>query len=234
MAEINRREAITLSIKSFLGISAILPVLQSCSNLSGNNVKELDWKSFVSQIQEMAPEYEKPGFDEDAYLSKITAMSKRLNLNDQDITKYFTNYKNRRLNFPEFTKMHKEKSFQITLLEFEAGEKIPLHDHPDMSGVILCTKGNIAIDNFDLLSKKSVNNKLLLKQTDSVVMQLGMVGSLSSTRGNIHSLKANEFTRLIDIFTPPYDKRRIKESHYFAKNNNPYKGTKGIFEAKYM
>ena len=192
------------------------------------------WNNFVAEIQEMAPEYEKAGFDEEAYLSKLMAMSNRLNLNDKEITKHFVNYKNRRKNFPEFTTMHKEKSFQITLLEFEAGEKIPLHDHPDMSGVILCTKGNIAIDNFDLLPKKSANKKLLLKESSSVIMKPGMVGSLSSTRGNIHSLKANEFTRLIDVFTPPYDKRRIEESHYFTKSNKAYKGAKGIFEAKYM
>ena len=234
MAEINRREVISLSIKSFLGISAFLPILQSCSNLSANNVKDLDWRSFVNQIQDMAPEYGKEGFDEEAYLSKLISMSHKLNINDKDIQKHFVNYQNRNTKFPEFTKMHQEKSFQITLLEFEAGEKIPLHNHPDMSGVILCVKGNIAIDNFDLLPKKSENERLLLKQTDSVIMKPGMVGSLSSTRGNIHSLKATEFTRLIDIFTPPYDKRRIKDSRYFSKSAQSYKGAKGIFEAKYM
>jgi len=233
MAEINRRTAIKLSVKSFLGISTLLPALHSFADLSSTNVKELDWKSFVDSIQEMAPEYGKASFDEEAYLKKLVSMSEKLNLNDKEIQKYFAKYQNRNKRFPEFTKMHKEKSFQITLLEFEPGEKIPLHDHPDMSGVILCAKGNIEIDNFDLLKNKSSNKKLLLKQTSSVVMKPGMVGSLSSTRGNIHSLKAKEFTRLIDIFTPPYDKRRIKESHYFTKSDKIYNGTKGLFEANY-
>ena len=235
MPEINRREAITLSVKSFLGISSILPILQSCNSLtSSTTIRDLDWKNFINEIQELAPQYENANFNEEAYLSKLVAMSKRLNLSDKEIQRHYSGYQNRRKNFPEFTKMHKEKAFQITLLEFETGEKIPLHDHPDMSGVILCAKGSIDIDNFDLLASKSFNKKLLLRQTDSVTMKPGMVGSLSSTKGNIHSLRAREFTRLIDIFTPPYDQRRIKESNYFTKNKSSYRGIPGVFEADFM
>ncbi len=230
MPNITRREFIPMSLCSFLGLTAIAPLLQASAGLDKNN-NNISWQEFIEKIKSMAPEYGKEGFDEDAYLKKVSEMANKLHLNDKAITDIYENYNNRRKNFPEFTKMHKELSFEITLLEFEAGEKIPLHNHPDMSGVILCSSGKIAIDNFDLLKEKSTNDKLLLNFVSSVELTTGMVGSLSSTKGNIHQLEAKEFTRLIDIFTPPYDKKRIEESKFFAKNKEIYNNTKGLFEA---
>lgn len=234
MPSVTRRDMINMSFKSFIGLSAALPLLNSCSNLSETSVKNLSWNNFIEQIHELAVNYENPGFDEEAYLKKISKMTAGLNLNDRQITKFYANYQNRKKAFPEFTKMHKGQAFQVTLLEFEPGEKIPLHDHPDMCGVILCTSGDIHVENFDLLTQKSDSGNMLLKQTANVRMIPGTIGSLSSKRDNIHCLEAKEFTRLIDIFTPPYDKRRIEESNYFVKSKKFYKGKSGLFESVFM
>ena len=232
MAQVTRRQMISMSCKSFLTTASILPFLNSCSSNPAIST-ELAWQDFISQIHDLAGEYDNEGFNEELYLKKVLALAKRLNLDDKNINAFYKNYSNSNKRFPEFTKMHKEKSFQVTLLEFEPGEKIPLHDHPDMSGVILCTEGEIDIENFDLLKKKSTNDKLLIKRTSSVKMEKNSLGSLSSTRGNIHSLEAKKFTRLIDVFTPPYDKRRIKESHYFVKSSTTYNKVNGLYEARY-
>ena len=234
MPTVTRRDMIKMSFHSFIGLSTALPLLNSCSNLSEQGNENLSWNNFIEQIHELATEYGTPGFNEETYLGKVSHMAAKLNLNDKQITKFYADYKNKRKAFPEFTKMHKEQAFQITLLEFEPGEKIPLHDHPDMSGVILCSSGNIHVENFDLLTQKSDSGKMLLKQTSDVIMVPGTIGSLSSKRGNIHSLEAKEFTRLIDVFTPPYDKRRIEESNYFVKSKKAYKGKFGLFESVYM
>ncbi|MCM8531561.1 MAG: hypothetical protein NE330_10410, partial [Lentisphaeraceae bacterium] len=197
MPVISRREIIKISGKSFLSISAMFPLLHSCTSFAEEKNAVIGWQDFISEIHSMAIDYEKPGFNEDLYLKKVTELAGKLNMNDKQIAQYFKNYQNRNKKFPEFRKMHKEKSFQVTLLEFEPGEKIPLHNHPDMSGVILCSEGEIYIENYDLLQKKSSNDKLLLKRTDAVTMTQGSLGSLSSTRGNIHNLEAKKFTRLI-------------------------------------
>ena len=44
----------------------------------------------------------------------------------------------------------REALFEVTTVVFEVGEAIEPHDHPDMTGVILCVLG-IHIENFDQL-----------------------------------------------------------------------------------
>ena len=64
-----------------------------------------------------------------------------------------SSYENYNEAFPEIRGMHYEERFMVSMLEFEAGEDIPLHDHPDMTGVIYCTAGSVAVEHFDKLEE---------------------------------------------------------------------------------
>ena len=65
------------------------------------------------------------------------------------------------------------------------------------------------------LPEKSSNGQLLLKEVSNRVMKAGDVGTLSATHRNIHSLKASQFSRMIDIFAPPYNRQRARDSKRF-------------------
>jgi hypothetical protein len=233
MENCSRRTALKLSAHAFLTMSAAMPFL-GCSSQSDSVKPEkvLPWDQFLEKVQKLSKSQFEPDWAQEDYSKDVVGVIKALNLEDKFISSFISRYKNAHKNFPEIRAMHKEHDFQVSLLEFESGEKIKLHDHPDMSGVILCTEGRINIQNYDLLKNKSTNNKLLLKQTANITMVPGSTGFLTSASGNIHALQADRFTRLIDVFTPPYNRDRSKRSKWYSKANTYYEGTAGIFEAK--
>ena len=63
-------------------------------------------------------------------------------------------------------------------------------------------------------------------------MNPGSTASLTSNFGNIHSLQAYKLTRMIDIFTPPYNEDRSSRSQWYKKSSAYYQGIKGLFEAE--
>ncbi|NQZ57378.1 MAG: hypothetical protein HRT88_07895 [Lentisphaeraceae bacterium] len=88
------------------------------------------------------------------------------------------------------------------------------------------------MQNYTLQEKRSLNNKLLLKQDSSLTLTPGRTSILTSSIGNIHSLQADTFSRLIDVFTPPYNDERSNNSRWYKKDSSYYQGIRGLFEAE--
>ena len=227
----SRRTAIQLSAKGFLSLTAVMPFLGYSSSKESEAIQ---WEIFLKKISLLAPLQFNENWDQKKYCLDISKIIKTLNLEDHTIKRFIRNYKNANKKFPEIRKMHKEQNFMVSLLEFEPGEKIPLHNHPDMTGVIFCTKGRINIQNYDLQEQKSSQNKLLLKQTATFTMKPNDTAYLTAKSGNIHALQTDTFTRLIDVFTPPYNKDRIKRSQWYTKSKSCYEKNPGLFEAEYL
>ena len=117
------------------------------------------------------------------------------------------------------------------MLEFEPGEVIGLHDHPDMTGVIMCCSGRVEVENYTLLDERSASGNYLLRREAETVMSAGVIGTLTATTRNIHSLRATEFTQMLDVFTPPYDDYRSYASKWFTKEEQSYQDSEDVFEA---
>ena len=118
----------------------------------------------------------------------------------------------------------------VVTIEFDPGDEIPLHNHPDMTGVILCLSGKVDIQAFNLLEERSEDGRLLIERVDQVDLQPGQFASLTADRGNIHGLVAVEFTELLDVFTPPYDAERLERYRWYERSDDPVEGT-NIFAA---
>jgi len=232
MGNITRRHALKLSGQAFLALSAAMPFMSCTSAASSAETQTLNWQEFIDRIQVLAETQFKSNWDQQAYTEDISKIIRTLDVNDNKILEFTARYKNKNVNFPEISTMHKEQSFMVSFLEFEPGEKIALHDHPDMTGVIHCIQGRINIQNYTLQKERSESGKLLLKQEASVTMTPGSTGALSSTFGNIHSLQADKLTRMVDVFTPPYNRDRSRRSKWFKKSSAYYQGTQGLFEAE--
>ena len=130
----------------------------------------------------------------------------------------------------DFHDLEKRFDFAVCLLQFDVDETINPHNHPGMTGVILCASGEIHTKNYDLY--KSIEDltidgkhsgKCLLHQTSDMVMKKGDVSTLTS--------KARQVTQLIDIFTPPYNKERQENSLWYELDERPVAGSKNIYEA---
>ena len=150
---------------------------------------------------------------------------------DPTLLEAYSGYADSYAGFPEIDTIHENDLFELAILQFEEGESIELHDHPGMTGVILCVSGDVTVDNFDLLEEQSSGGGLLLERVANVRMIPGQVGTLTADRGNIHTLQAHTFTQLLDVFTPPYTTASIEAARWFQRAQLPYQGRDGVYEA---
>jgi hypothetical protein len=61
------------------------------------------------------------------------------------------------------------------------------------------------------------------------MLRSGQFSTLTAQRGNIHSLRANRYTALLDVFTPPYTDARFQEYRSYQRSIEAVED--GIFEA---
>ncbi|MCY4143397.1 MAG: hypothetical protein OXG08_06905 [Gammaproteobacteria bacterium] len=226
MPRVTRRTAIKISSGALLAA-----VTYPYMNQALANEELVEWDDFLSLIRDLSGEQFEESWDQESYTAKVTSVVSKLRTDDEYIEKYIESYRNWSPNFPGIRDLHRESQFMVSLLEFEKGEKIPLHDHPDMTGVILCTQGRVKVDHYDRLQEVSERKRPLLQEERSLEMKPGDIAALTVDKGNIHALHALEFTRMIDVFTPPYNADRINRSRYFKIDSNPYQERPGVFEA---
>ncbi len=220
MSRSDRRQFITLSTKAFLAAQALLPLLAGCG--SGSELTAappapalLTWEQLLARLRKLSEVQFTPGWDQETQVRDVEAALRIADLDCRQVREFCAAYKNSRSDFPEIRVMHEERSFQISLLEFEPGETIPLHDHPGMTGVAFCTEGEVEVKAYDPHGEIS-NQRLWLKPRPAVIASPGLAVTLTATRGNIHSLKATRFTRMIDIFAPPYSREIISRCRYYS------------------
>jgi cysteamine dioxygenase len=127
----------------------------------------------------------------------------------------------------------------VCLVQFEKDQTIAAHDHPGMTGMILCASGSIHTRNFDLVEEKTKalpggaeEVRCLLRQSAEQTLEANAMTTLTSKARNIHMLKARAVTQLIDIFTPPYNQQRVADSRWFNIDEAPRAGTTDLFEAE--
>jgi PCO_ADO len=214
MPEIRRREVIALGARGFLALSAMLPFLGCTARTVPVVQQPLDWQHFIDQLATLAETSQAPRWDQPAYLEQVRALLLRCEVADAHVQTVIARYRNAHRDFPEIRDLHRTTQVQVCLLEFEAGERIALHDHPDMTGCIRCVSGRVVVRNFTELGRGASADDVRLRHDATVTMTPGMTGTLTSTTGNLHDLVAEEFTRLIDVFTPPYNDDRSRRSRW--------------------
>ena len=219
MSVTDRRQFITLSAKAFLAAQALLPLLAGCSSAAQNAPAAapplLTWEQLLARLRQLSEVQFTPGWDQESQVRDVEAALRIADLDCRQVRDFCAAYKNSRGDFPEIRVMHEERSFQISMLEFEPGEAIPFHNPPGMTGVAFCMEGEVEVKSYDPHGDIS-NQRLWLKPRPTVLATPGLAVTLTATRGNIHSLEAKRFTRMIDIFAPPYSRDIISRCRYYA------------------
>jgi cysteamine dioxygenase len=122
--------------------------------------------------------------------------------------------------------IHEEDAFSIMVFVLNQGERIPLHDHPGMTGVIKCLSGRISVSSFSPLPIEdsyvlpNCISKQVPKERQSYLIpcventrvtvssstDMDSICTLSPMEGNIHEIEAVEGSpAFLDILSPPYD-----------------------------
>ncbi|HKL89583.1 MAG TPA: hypothetical protein VJ880_00225, partial [Allomuricauda sp.] len=105
--------------------------------------------------------------------------------------------------------------------------------------------GNLLARNFDFVEElaetrevtynnghKAILQKCVIKEVENEILKAGDVGILTAEEGNIHSIMPNEFTQMVDVFTPAYQKD-TKANWYQVEEENKYNEQHKLYTAEY-
>jgi len=242
MDEYDRREFLSLSLPSFLGVLTALPslcALATRANAAEGRLPEdgaMHWEAFLEAVSKEAGKQHLDAWNQDSYVQTISKLASRLHLEDPTLLDALAQIKTRLVNGKvDFQYLERRVDFSLCLVQFDEGEIIRPHDHPGMTGMILCASGEIETSNYDPIEMANVKvseGHQLLKRVGTTVLKKNEISTLTAKARNIHTLKAHKPTQLVDIFTPPYDKEKIEKSNWFSLSPDPITGQKDVFEAK--
>lgn len=189
------------------------------------NPEGMHWDTFLHELQALTRAQYAPDWSETAHVEKVASLLGTVDVSDPALQRLLDRYRNSRRGFPEIRTVHDGGDFAVTVLQFHAGETIELHDHPRMTGVILCITGSVRIEAFTLLDGTTPDGHLRIRHEGDVVLGPGDFATLVSDHGNIHALEATEWCELIDVFTPPYTPDRADEYRRYGRSGAPVEGS---------
>lgn len=252
MDDFKRREFIKLSALGFAGIALQLNSISAYAQKANGHIgkwnldTELNWDAFLERLTQLAKTQHQLPWDQSMYTQRVKQLLLQCNFPEfENVRNAMDSYENRSPTSFEATGLHDEINFQVSLFQFEKGEYISHHDHPNMTGVINVVSGNLLTKNYSIeeqLSetreilthgRKEVMQKCTIREMSNTIISRGDVSILTSDEGNIHSIMPNGFAQLIDVFTPAYGKD-TKTNWYDVNEDGFYKGREGIFEAEYV
>jgi len=208
--------------------TSAIGVPDSSSGLAGS--KRVDWTVFLESLAAMAQQQFSSDWDQQSHVRDVQALMELLELDEAHFDALYDGYSSSMGGFPELNSIHETEHFEVATVEFDAGDSIPLHNHPDMTGVIQCLVGAVRVEAFNLLDEPSADGKLKLKRVNDAVLRPGDFSTLTVASGNIHALVAEEHTALLDVFTPPYNKERKRRYRWYGRSEKPIEGS-DVFEA---
>lgn len=139
-----------------------------------------------------------------------------------------------------------DSNVSIGIFILKSGEKIPLHNHPKMRGLLKCVYGRMVVTSYSLTEENKTKNdryndsdnvelisaikhdKIILGAEDNLV-------SLTPHEGNIHEIEIPQGggpVAFLDVLAPPYNMEdniedEIRDIDYFVEVKNPDKD--GVF-----
>ena len=106
-----------------------------------------------------------------------------------------------------------EPTCRIMLVLLQKDGTIGLHNHPKQHGLIYCCRGSVFVEGFDLHEIQDKN--AVLKRVFNSTLTVGRHAYLKPNHSNIHHLKGEETSWLLDIFIPKLqDQDRILCQRY--------------------
>ncbi len=188
-------------------------------------VRDLPWQTYVEDVQALSEGVAEPGFDHEAHVSALEALSARLDLADPSLVSTFEDLsRDQEAPYLTHTVAHTARC-RVILVSLVAEGHVGLHEHPDQGGFILVCRGHVEIDAFDLLPGPPIR----LRRAYAVVGRAGDAATLTPKRANVHRLFCPEPTWLVDVFTPPLSEEARASCRAFGLDEEV---APGLFDAR--
>ncbi len=217
----DRRAVLTLGARSFLLLKTVLPLFASDQKMT--------WRSFLDRVRQFT-DLASRAQTQETYVKRVERLLDQLDYGDPDLRARACSSLIHEA-FPRFHAVEKSVAIEVQLLSFDPGASIEAHDHPQMTGVMACLSGQVAIGTYEPLTIDSARRAATLRRCGAATLLPGKTSTLTATRGNIHQLVAPNGCELIDIFTPPYTPYRTHATRWYELANDPIDSTRGIFPA---
>ena len=113
-----------------------------------------------------------------------------------------------------------EYSYGITIFRLFKNQKMPLHDHPDISGINYLLSGNVTHHSYDIVDVLNMDKKQFIgiKYPESNYKQDEAIITLPN-KENLHEFTANENTAILQILLPDFDHKQRICSYWKVENN---------------
>lgn len=104
----------------------------------------IHWEAFLEVVAKEAAQQHLDHWDEETYSKKLSKLTQTLYVDDPVISLAMGKITERlRLGAVDFDALETRVDFAVCLVLFDAKEVIRPHNHPGMTGMILCTSGEI-------------------------------------------------------------------------------------------
>lgn len=103
-------------------------------------------------------------------------------------------------------------NLHVARFNLNKGSKLPLHDHPDKTGVIYMLEGKCRIKSYHI--EKQVLHITYLKLVKDRVLEKDEYDFLTPEVNYIHSFEAVEDCRMWEVFSPPYPVDEEETTYY--------------------
>lgn len=131
-----------------------------------------------------------------------------------------------------YIEIYEDNAVTIGIFILRDGVRIPLHDHPQMHGILKVLTGTINLQSYSILSSDEQDDlrttynisrhAVLVEKTEGVkVNEEGGACVLTPDEGNLHEIHSVDGpAAFLDILAPPYDSLSDNEErscHYFEE-----------------
>jgi cysteamine dioxygenase len=145
-----------------------------------------------------------------------------------------------------YISVYEDSNVTVGIFIVKSGEKLPLHDHPHMYGILKVIAGTLKIQSYTLVSnntdidssshggkrlfpyaRKKSQTLCAMKMPEVIVSENNVACFLTPTERNLHEIYSiGASAAFLDILSPPYDSSEFGERscHYFKELNNETPG----------
>lgn len=229
METFDRRYILQTSLLSFAYLCGVAPKLVARSQAAD---RTLQWNAFTDQLEAAAREFHLKPTTSEIHVGTVERLLRRLNLATPRLADIPIEQSNSTYPYPEFKDLMRSTEVQISLLSFSAGELIPHHNHPSMTGVMTCVRGQLTVDSYDCVDRLS-EEEWIIRALPRASLYPGDTGTLTEKERNIHRVPAPSAAQIVDIFSPPYDVDRTNATRWFKlRSSNAYRPESHLFIAE--
>jgi cysteamine dioxygenase len=152
----------------------------------------------------------------DVYLNQdiksITDMMHSLTIESDNLHRLYSKRKTFRNDIITFIELVHNPVMNVVIIVIPNGQRLPLHDHPNMVGMLKVLHGQVRISTYTKIGFFEQGRQPAIRTQNGVILsRLNYPQVITPLSNNIHEVEfvsgecGKDYAAIIDVLTPPYD-----------------------------